>query len=132
MRPLFALIATTSLTALPARAEHVALHYFFDWVRDPNTKCDHAGEDIRIRVDLETNMTQRIGANRLSEFNLFLGNRAITILERPVSGGRETTTLMLDSSDAVHSENLIPGRGLTARQYLPVLGRIHRVLGDDR
>ncbi|MCA0873397.1 hypothetical protein LCL97_21405 [Seohaeicola saemankumensis] len=120
MRSLFALalIATTSLTTLPARAEQVVFRCFFDWVCDPNTKCDHAGEDIRFRVDLETNSVERIGGNRLSEFNLLLGDRAITVLERPVSGGTVTTTLMLDGGDAVHSENLISGRELAARQYL--------------
>jgi len=120
MRRLIALtlVAATSLTALPAQAEQVVFRCYFDWVCDPNTKCDHAGEDIRFRVDLETNSVERIGGNTLSQFELLLGDRAITVLERPISGGTATTTLMLDGGDAVHSENLITGRDLTARQYL--------------
>lgn len=120
MRALIALALTAiiPLTALPAQAEQVVFRCFFDWVCDPNTKCDHAGEDIRFRVDLEANTVERIGGNPLSAFDLLLGDRAITFLERPISGGTVTTTVMIDGGDAVHSENLITGRDLTARQYL--------------
>ena len=110
--------ALAVLLALPAQAEEVIFRCYFDWVCDPNRKCQDAGEDIRFRVNLETNGVERLGGNALSKFDLLLGDRALTVLERPVSGGIATTTIMLSGGDAVHSENLIDGRVLSPMQYL--------------
>ncbi len=111
-------LALAAGIAPPVQAEEVIFRCFFDWMCDPNRKCIDAGEDIRFRVDLETSTVERIGGNDLSQFDLILGDRALTILERPISGGTATTTIMVSGGDAVHSENLIDGRLLSPRQYL--------------
>ena len=80
--------------------------------------CQDAGLDARFKVDLETNDVSRIGGNALSQFSLILGDRAITILETPISGGTATTTVKISDGEAVHSENLITGNTLTPMQYL--------------
>lgn len=106
------------LGTLPVQAEELVLKCWFDWVCDPNRKCQDAGEDIRFKVDTEANSVSRIGGNPLSRFELVLGDRALTVLERPISGGVMTTTMMLGSGTAVHSENAVTGRELTPRQFV--------------
>ncbi len=113
-----ALIPVLALAPAQLAAEEILFRCWFDWVCDPNTRCDHAGEDIRFRVDSETNTVSRIGGNELSAFSLILGDRALTVLETPISGGTTTTTIMIDTGNAVHSENAVSGRDLSPRQYL--------------
>ncbi|TCL09430.1 hypothetical protein BXY66_1477 [Shimia isoporae] len=113
-----AVASLLGLMAAPVHADQFIYRCWFDWGCDPNTKCDHAGEDVRFRVETETNVVERIGGNPLSVFELVLGDRAVTILERPISGGTTTTTIMLDSGEAVHSENAVSGRDLAPRQFV--------------
>lgn len=113
-----AIIAAVAVCTGPAAAEDVVFRCAFDWVCDPNTRCDHAAKDIRFRVDVAAGTVSRLGGNNLSDFELLLGDRAITVLERPVSGGAVTTTIMLADGTAVHSENLVTGRELTPMQYV--------------
>ena len=115
---LAAALPTMAATTPPARAEQLVVRCFFDWVCDPNRKCVDAGEDVRFRVDTEAQTVSRIGGNDLSTFELLIGDRALSVLEKPISGGTVTTTFLLDSGSAVHSENLITGRDLTPRQFL--------------
>lgn len=98
--------------------EEVVFRCFFDWSCDPNRKCQNANLDVRFRANPATNEVSRIGGDPLVELELFLGDRAITIQELPISGGMTTTTLMINSGDAVRSENVITGRELTPMQYL--------------
>ncbi|MDU8926912.1 hypothetical protein RXV86_05910 [Alisedimentitalea sp. MJ-SS2] len=107
--------------ALPAQAEEVVIKCYFDWSCDINRKCQDADIDVRFRADAETGTVKRIGGgamSQLDELELILGDRAITILEKPISGGAATTTLMISNGDAVRSENLITGIRLTPMQYL--------------
>ncbi|MDJ0993985.1 MAG: hypothetical protein QNI90_10450 [Dinoroseobacter sp.] len=104
--------------AQPAQAEEFIFRCFFDWVCDPNRTCQDAGEDIRFRVNPETNAVARIGGNDLSSFTLLIGDRAVTVLEQTISGGTTTTTIMTEDGFAVHSENAITGQLLTPMQYL--------------
>ncbi|WP_299355658.1 hypothetical protein [uncultured Shimia sp.] len=105
--------------AVPAAAEGIIFKCFFDWKCDPNRKCDHDGVDIRYKVDLETEVAERIGMKSdLIELEMIFGDRAITIMEKPISGGITTTTLLIDNGDAVRSENEISGRDLAPMQYL--------------
>ena len=113
-----ALLLSLLLAATPAHAEQVLFICYFDWVCDPNTKCTEADADIRFRVDIDANTVERIGGNSLSQFRLLLGDRALAILEQTISGGVTTTSIMVDSGDAVHSENSIKGTTLSPRQYL--------------
>ncbi|PSL19425.1 hypothetical protein [Shimia abyssi] len=117
MKPLLT-TALLALAPLAAQAEEHIFRCYFDWVCDPNTKCNHAGEDIRFKINIETNAVSRIAGNPLSDFDLIIGDRAITVLERPISGGTTTTTILTDNGDAVHSENAVDGRSLVPRQYL--------------
>ena len=106
------------MAAAPVRAEEVIFRCIFDWVCDPNRTCSDVAEDIRFRIDLEASTVERIGGNPLSAFQLLLGDRALTVLELPISGGTTSTTIMVDSGDAVHSANHIEGRILEPRQYV--------------
>lgn len=113
-----ALTLALVMGALPASSEELIFRCYFDWVCDPDTKCSDAAEDVRFRLNTETNAVSRIGGNQLSEFELLLGDRAITVLEKPISGGSTTTTILIDGGAAVHSENMIKGRSLAPRQFL--------------
>jgi len=111
-------VAQTSSTE-DENAREIILKCYFDWVCDPNRKCQDAGENIRFRVNVAENTVSRIGGDPLSKFMLVPGDRALTILERPISGGVSTTTMMLTGGgDAVHSENAVTVRTLTPMQYL--------------
>ena len=92
-----AALALAVLFAPPVAAEEVIFRCWFDWMCDPNTRCADAAEDIRFRVDVEANTVTRLGGNALSQFDLLFGDRALTVLERPVSGGTATTTIMLSN-----------------------------------
>jgi hypothetical protein len=111
-------LLSLTLLATPASAESVLFKCFFDWSCDPNRKCQNAGLDVRFRVDTDTNGVTRLGGDPLVTPSMIFGDRAITILEEPISGGLATTTIMLNSGEAVRSENLITGRLLTPMQYL--------------
>ena len=107
------------ITAAPAvQAEEVIFKCWFDWSCDPNRTCQDAGLDIRFRVDADTNAVSRIGGDPLIVMSLIFGDRAVTILEQPISGGLATTTVMISNGNAVRSENLVTGRDLTPMQYL--------------
>lgn len=116
MRP--AIIALLAVLAAPVSAEEVIVKCFFDYVCDPNRKCDNATLDLRFRLDSDTNAVERIGGNGTSEFSLILGDRAITVLEQPITGGANTTTILTETGDSVHSANRIDGRALEPRQYV--------------
>lgn len=107
-----------ALSALPAQAEEIIFKCYFDWVCDPNRKCSDASLDVRFRVDVDTNSVSRIGGDQLSETEVLLGDRALTVLEKPISGGVAATTIMIGNGNAVRAENLITGRDLTPMQYL--------------
>jgi len=102
----------------PAQADEIIFRCVFDWVCDPNRTCQDAGEDIRFRVNTETNEVVRIGGNELSRFTLLIGDRSVTVLEQQNSGATTTTTILTEGGFAVHSENTITGQLLTPLQYL--------------
>ncbi len=106
------------LLAQPVQAEEFVFRCFFDWACDPNRTCQDAAQDVRFRVDPETNAVSRIGGNDLSAYSLLIGDRAVTILEQTISGGTSTTTIMTEDGFSVHSENLVTGQLLTPMQYL--------------
>lgn len=107
------------LFASPLAAEEIIFRCYFDWVCDPNRKCDHADMDVRYKVDLDTEAAERIGMNSdLVELEMIFGDRAITIMEKPISGGLTSTTLMINDGTAVRSENEVKGRDLAPFQYL--------------
>jgi len=119
MRPrAAAALAGPGFFSAPAAAEKVIFKCHFDWVCDPNRACADAGLDVRFRVNLETNAVERLGGDALTGAGLILGDRAITILETPVSGGAATTTVMITDGEAARSENLVEGVTLTPMQYL--------------
>lgn len=116
-RGLLMVMACAAMPSL-ASADSFVFRCYFDWVCDPNRSCTDAGKDIRFRIDPETNAVERLGGNDLSDFSLILGDRAVTILETPISGGATTTTILNADGSAVHSENAIDGRVLAPMQYL--------------
>jgi hypothetical protein len=113
-----AFLTLTAVAPAPALAEEITFKCYFDWVCDPNRKCQDAGEDIRFKVDVENNAVTRLGGNEMSQFSLILGDRALTILEITISGGTTTTTIKVSNGEAVHSVNGIEGNTLTPFQYL--------------
>ncbi len=116
LRP--ALIAAALAFAMPAQAEEVLFKCTFDWRCDPNRKCDDAWLDLRYKVDVETSAVTRLAGDPLTEASLILGDRALTILEAPVSGGTATTTVMLTDGEAVHTDHAIEGVTLSPMIYL--------------
>lgn len=112
-------MAASLILATPVSAEMAIFRCTFDWVCDPNRKCDYANLDVRFKVDLVTEKVERIGKkNDLVELEMIFGDRAITILEKPISGGLTSTTLMINDGTAVRSENEIKGHDLAPMQYL--------------
>ena len=112
-------LAASLVLASPVAAEEVIFRCYFDWMCDPNRKCSDAELDVRYKVDLETEAAERIGMKSdLVELDMIFGDRAITILEKPISGGLTSTTLMINDGAAVRSENEVKGRDLAPFQYL--------------
>ena len=114
----YACAAHALLSASPAQAESVIFKCVFDWSCDINRSCQDAMLDVRFRTDVETTSAERLGGDPTVALEVILGDRALTFLERPISGGAATTTVMIDNGDAVRSENLVTGRLLTPMQYL--------------
>jgi hypothetical protein len=127
MRPASVLIcsfagiaASVLLSALPAQAQaqDMLFRCTFDWVCDPNRKCQDAQLDIRFKLNSETNQASRIGATGPGTTNVIIGDRAATFVETPISGGVSTTTVKLSDGEAVHSSHAIDGTTLSPMQYL--------------
>lgn len=118
LRQLGGAVALGCVAALPVSAEEVILKCYFDWGCDPNRKCDHADLDIRFRANMETNTVEPVGRKGLSEYELIFGDRAITVLERPISGGVNSLTFLITGGHAVYSRNHIAGIDLEPAQYL--------------
>lgn len=114
------LVATVALLLAPAPlvAEEILFRCFFDGVCDPDRmKCEAAGLDIRFKVDTETNTVDRLAGEPTSAFSLILGDRALTVLEVPISGGTVTTTIPMDGGWSVHSDNGFNGAEIAPKQY---------------
>ena len=111
-------LASLSLAPSPAAAEEVLFKCYFDWVCDPNRKCIDAGLDLRFKVDVEANTVVRLGGEATSSFSLILGDRGLTMLETPISGGTATTTVQISNGWAVHSDHGFDGPDMAPMQYL--------------
>lgn len=107
-----------AMLSTPVMADEILFKCYFDWGCDPNTKCSDADLDIRFKLDTETNEVTRVGGNQLSTFSTLIGDRAVTFLEIPISGGTTTTTISTQNGLAVHSEHTIEGIDISPRQYL--------------
>lgn len=113
-----ALVMVPLIVAGPVSAQEMFFKCYFDWVCDPNRSCQQADLDIRYKVDLDSQTAERLGGNELSDFQIILGDRAVSFLEIPISGGVSTTTVSTMNGDAVHSENAISGIRLEPMQYI--------------
>ncbi len=113
-----ALMLGLTLAPAPLAAEELLFKCYFDWVCDPNRTCTDADLDLRFKVDTETNEVERLGGNPTSTFSLLLGDRGLTMLEVPISGGASTTTVQISNGWAVHSDNGFSGADLAPKQYL--------------
>lgn len=102
----------------PAQAGELFFKCQFDWVCDPNRSCGDAALDLRFAVDEETQAARRVGGSDTSVFSVILGDRAVTLLEVPISGGVSVTTVTTRDGAAVHSENALQGTTLEPRQYI--------------
>ncbi len=112
------LAATLALAASPAAAEEILFKCYFDGVCDPDRmSCGPAGLDLRFRIDTETNAVEALGGTPTSTHSLVIGDRALTIVEAPVSGGASTTTIPTTGGWAVHSVNGFDGATLAPKQY---------------
>ena len=107
-----------ALAPAPGSAEEMLFRCYFDWMCDPNRTYQDAGLDIRYRLDTETNQATRIGHSGPGRIDAVIGDRAVTFVETPISGGLSTTTVLLGSGDAVHSTHAIDGVTMTPLQYL--------------
>ena len=106
------------LTPAPASAEEILFKCFFDGVCDPDRMtCEASGLDVRFKVDTETNAVEQLGGEPTSAFSLILGDRALTVLEVPFSGGTVTTTIPTGGGWAVHSDNGFNGADIAPKQY---------------
>ena len=113
-----ALTLAALLAPLPAAAEEVLFRCWFDGVCDPDRgACDAAELDLRFKVDTETNAVTRLGGTLTSAYSLILGDRSLTMLEVPISGGTATTTVEIGGGWAVHSDNGFDGAALAPKQY---------------
>ncbi len=107
-----------ALAATPAAAEEILFKCFFDGVCDPDrSTCEAAELDIRFKVDTETNAVERLGGEPTSSYSLILGDRAVTLLEVPISGGTATTTIPTGGGWSVHSDNGFNGADIAPKQY---------------
>ncbi len=114
------LITAALLAAAPAplAADEILYRCFFDGVCDPDrSKCEGAALDIRFRVDTATGAVERLGGDATSRYSLILGDRALTMLEIPVSGGTATTTVPTGGGWSVHSDNGFNGADIAPKQY---------------
>ncbi len=115
--PLAAAVALL-LAPAPATAEEILFKCFFDGVCDPDRmKCEASGLDIRFKVDIETNAVEPLGGEPTSAYSLILGDRALTVLEVPFSGGTATTTIPTGGGWSVHSVNGFNGADIAPKQY---------------
>ncbi|MCI2398329.1 hypothetical protein [Aliiroseovarius subalbicans] len=112
------LAVALGLASGAAQAEEILFKCLFDGVCDPDrSKCESADLDLRFKVDTEANTVTRLGGNTTSRFSLILGDRALTMLEVPISGGTATTTVLMDGGWAVHSDNGFEGANLSPKQF---------------
>ena len=114
-----ALMTSVLLAAAPAAsAEEILFKCFFDGVCDPDrSKCEASELDVRFKVDAETNAVERLGGEPTSAYSLILGDRALTVLEIPFSGGTATTTIPTGGGWSVHSDNGFNGADIAPKQY---------------
>lgn len=113
-----ALALTMGAAPAPVAAEEVLFKCYFDWVCDPNRKCIDADLDLRFKVDIDNNTVTRLGGNETSSFSLILGDRGVTMLETPISGGPSMTTVQISNGWAVHSDHGFDGADMAPMQYL--------------
>ena len=117
-RAIAAALALVVIAPVPVAAEEILFKCFFDGMCDPDRmKCEAAGLDVRFKVDTEINTVERLGGEPTSTFSLVLGDRALTVLEIPFSGGTTTTTIPTGGGWAVHSENGFNGADIAPKQY---------------
>lgn len=106
------------LLACPAGAAEINFNCLFDYVCDPNTKCSDAELDRRFRLDSETNEARVIGGEDLDQIEVVIGDRAVTFLERQISGAVAATTVNTTTGDAVYSHMRFDGTVMKTGQYL--------------
>ena len=113
-----ALTALALAFAAPAAADEILFKCWFDGICDPDRMtCEGAGLDVRFRVDPATGAVEALGGEATSAYSLILGDRALTILEVPFSGGTTTTTIPTGGGWAVHSVNGFNGAEIAPKQY---------------
>ena len=113
-----AAVFATVLLAAPLAAEEILFKCFFDGVCDPDRmKCEASELDVRFKVDTETNEVEQLGGEVTSAYSLILGDRALTVLEVPFSGGTVTTTIPTGGGWSVHSVNGFNGADIAPKQY---------------
>ncbi|MHC0052909.1 hypothetical protein [Actibacterium sp. D379-3] len=106
-----------ALAPLPVLADPITFSCTFDWVCDTQT-CAAADLRLRIRLDSSTSEATIPGQTDPASIAVFIGDRAVSFVEVPISGGVRATTVKLATGEAVHSRNRIDGTDLTPDQYL--------------
>ena len=101
-----------------AQAETIGFRCSFDGVCNPDaTTCGAADLGMFYKLDTETSAVERVGSDGLSKLSAVYGDRAVSFVEIPISGGVSTTTILLDSGVAVYSSHAVEGVLLEPRQY---------------
>ncbi|NDR54857.1 hypothetical protein [Aliiruegeria sabulilitoris] len=114
-------IASFVLAGAAARADEVILFKcFFDWKCDPNTKCDHAALDLRIRHNTDSNEAEFLGnhGSPLDKIGVHIGDRSVSFLAYQISGAVDVTTIALMDGEATHSSHRIGGITMKPEQYM--------------
>ncbi|SDJ73965.1 hypothetical protein [Aliiruegeria lutimaris] len=114
-------IASFILAGAMAQADEVILFKcFFDWKCDPNTKCDHASLDLRIKHNTDTNEAEFLGkhGSPLDTIGVHIGDRSVSFLAYQISGAVDVTTIALMNGEATHSSHRIGGITMKPEQYV--------------
>ncbi len=118
MRGRLAPVAVAAMIGSYASAETIGFRCSFDGVCNPDaTTCGAADLGIFFKLDTETNTVERVGSDGVSKISAVYGDRAVSFVEIPISGGVSTTTIVLDTSVAVHSSHALDGTLVAPRQY---------------